>query len=57
MALTDYKASEIFSGVDISSLSDRPNEDGLTSAQLKARFDYLIKDLIPLHNSLINALS
>lgn len=56
MALTDYKASEIFSGVDISSLSDRPNEDGLTSTQLKARFDYLIKNMIPLHNSLINAL-
>ena len=56
MALTDYKASEIFSGVDISSLSDRPNEDGLTSTQLKARFDYLIKNMIPLHNALINAL-
>lgn len=56
MALTDYKASEIFSGFDISSLSDRPNEDGLTSTQLKARFDYLIKNMIPLHNSLINAL-
>ena len=56
MALTDYKASEIYSGFDISSLSDRPNEDGLTSTQLKARFDYLIKNMIPLHNSLINAL-
>lgn len=56
MALTDYKASEIFSGFDISSLSDRPNEDGITSTQLKARFDYLIKNMIPLHNSLINAL-
>jgi len=56
MALTDYKASEIYSGFDISSLSDRPNEDGLTSAQLKARFDYLIKNMIPLHNALINAL-
>lgn len=56
MALTDYKASEIFSGVDISSLSDRPNEDGITTPQLKARFDYLIKNMIPLHNSLINAL-
>lgn len=56
MALTDYKASEIFGGVDIASLSDRPNEDGITTPQLKARFDYLIKNMIPLHNSLINAL-
>ena len=56
MAITDYKVSETYSGRDIASLSDRPNQDGLTAAQLKARFDNLIKNLIPKHNSLIDAL-
>lgn len=56
MALDTNKVSEVYSGQDISSLSDRPNEDGMTAAQLKARFDNLIKNLIPKHNSLIDAL-
>ena len=56
MTLNTNKVSEAYSGRDIASLSDRPNQDGLTAAQLKARFDNLIKNLIPKHNSLIDAL-
>ena len=35
MAIQDYKVSEAYSGRDIASLSDRPNQDGMTAAQLK----------------------
>jgi len=54
MAITDYKVSEIYSGRDIASLSDRPNEDGVTASQLKARFDQLGKEVIPNYNDLID---
>ena len=54
MAITDYKVSETYSGRDIASLSDRPNQDGLNAAQLKARFDQLGKEVIPNYNDLID---
>ena len=57
MAITDKKVSETYAGRDISSLSDRPNEDGLTGAQLKARFDQLGKEVIPNYNDLIDELN
>lgn len=56
MALNDYKVSEIYGGTDVTSLSDRPNEDGMLAAQLKQRFDNLIKGTIPEHNGLIDYL-
>ncbi len=56
MALIDKKVSEAYSGRDISSLSDRPNEDGLTAQDLKARFDQLGKEVIPKYNQLIDLL-
>jgi Cu/Ag efflux protein CusF len=58
MAITDYKVSEAYTERDISSLSDRPNEqDGLSAAQLKAKFDNLNKELIPKYNDLIDELN
>ena len=54
MAIQDYKVSEAYSGRDIASLSDRPNQDGITAAQLKARFDQLGKEVIPNYNDLID---
>ena len=54
MAILDKKVSEIYSGRDISSLSDRPNQDGMTGTQLKARFDQLGKEVIPKYNDLID---
>ena len=54
MAITDYKVSETYAGRDISSLSDRPNEDGLSASALKARFDQLGKEVIPNYNDLID---
>lgn len=57
MAITDKKVSETYAGRDISSLSDRPNQDGLTGAQLKARFDQLGKEVIPNYNDLIDELN
>lgn len=56
MALIDKKVSEAYSGRDISSLSDRPNEDGLTAQDLKARFDQLGKEVIPKYNQVIDIL-
>ena len=57
MAILDKKVSEIYSGRDISSLSDRPNEDGLQAPDLKARFDQLGKEVIPNFNDLIEELN
>ena len=57
MAILDKKVSEIYSGRDISSLSDRPNEDGLQAPDLKARFDQLGKEVIPNFNDLIDELN
>lgn len=57
MVITDYKVSESYSGRDISSLSDRPNADGLSAAALKARFDQLGKEVIPNYNDLIDLLN
>ena len=57
MAITDKKVSEAYAGRDISSLGDRPNQDGLTAAQLKARFDQLGKEVIPKYNNLIDELN
>jgi hypothetical protein len=56
MAITDKKISTIYNGRDISSLSDRPNQDGMTATELKARFDQLGKEIIPKINSLIDEL-
>lgn len=56
MALIDKKISEAYSGRDISSLSNRPNEDGIDGEELKARFDQLGKEVIPKHNALIDEL-
>lgn len=56
MAITDKKVSELYPGRDISSLSDRPNQDGMTGDELKARFDQLGKEVIPKHNDLIDEL-
>jgi len=57
MAITDKKVSEVYSDRDLASLSDRPNESGLTAAQLKARFDQLPKEVIPKYNDLIDELN
>ena len=56
MAIQDLKVSMTYSGRDISSLSDRPNQDGMSSANLKARFDQLNKEVIPNYNDLIDLL-
>ena len=56
MAITDKKISTIYNGRDISSLSDRPNQDGMTATELKARFDQLGKEIIPKINDLIDEL-
>lgn len=56
MAITDKKISIIYPGRDISSLSDRPNEDGMSASDLKARFDQLGKEVIPNFNDLIDLL-
>lgn len=54
MALIDQKVSENYANRDISSLSDRPNEDGVSTNDLKARFTTIIKDLVPKYNGLID---
>ena len=47
MVLTDIKLKEAdFLERKISDLSDTPNSDGMTSAQLKAFFDYMPKELL-----------
>ena len=56
MAIQDLKVSMVYSGRDISSLSDRPNESGISTANLKARFDQLNKEVIPNYNDLIDLL-
>lgn len=56
MAITDKKVSEVYTDRDISSLSDKPNNDGLTATQLKAKFDQLNKEVIPQYNDLIDEL-
>lgn len=56
MAITDKKISIIYPGRDISSLSDRPNADGMSASDLKARFDQLGKEVIPKLNALIDEL-
>lgn len=56
MAIQDLKVSTTYSGRDISSLSDRPNESGISAANLKARFDQLNKEVIPNYNDLIDLL-
>ena len=59
MAITDLKfASGDFTGEDIAGLSDRPADDGLTAAQLKAKFDNIGKNMLALgnFNDLIDAL-
>lgn len=56
MAITDKKISEVYSGRDISSLSDNPNQDGMSASSLKARFDQLGKEIIPKYNDLIDEL-
>ena len=46
-SLTDLKfVTADFAGKGISVLSDRPNDDGLTAAQLKAAFDELVEDVV-----------
>lgn len=57
MAITDKKISEVYSGRDISSLSDNPNQDGMSASSLKARFDQLGKEIIPKYNGLIDELN
>lgn len=57
MAITDKKISTTYAGKDISSLSDKPNQDGITGSQLKARFDQLPKEIIPKYNALIDELN
>lgn len=57
MALIDKKVSEAYSGRDISSLSNRPNEDGIDGEELKARFDQLGKEVIPNFNDVIDILT
>lgn len=57
MAILDKKISEIYSGRDIASLSDRPNQDGMTATNLKARFDQLGKEVIPKYNALIDEMN
>lgn len=54
MAIIDKKVSEIYSGRDISSLSDTPSKDGMSASELKARFDQLNKEVIPNYNDLID---
>lgn len=56
MAITDKKISTVYNGRDIASLSDRPNQDGMTATELKARFDQLGKEIIPKLNALIDEL-
>ena len=48
-----------FTGLDISSLPDRPGDNGITAAQLKARFDQIPKIMLALgaFNTLIDALT
>ena len=55
MALDDYKiAGADYAGKDISGLSNRP---AMTAAQLKARFDALVKNVVAVKlNGLINEL-
>ena len=57
MAITDKKISVVYSGRDIASLSDHPNQDGMTATNLKARFDQLGKEVIPNFNDLIDELN
>lgn len=56
MAIQDLKVSMAYSGRDIASLSDRPNQDGMSASALKARFDQLNKEVIPNYNDLIDLL-
>lgn len=57
MAIQDYKVSETYSGRDISSLPDKPNQAGMSATELKARFDQLSKEVIPQYNDLIDFIS
>lgn len=59
MAIENLKLNDgDFSGQDISSLPDRPSDAGITTAQLKARFDQIGKVILGLgrFNRLIDAL-
>lgn len=58
--LSDLKFTEAeLAGNDISSLPDRPGDAGITTAELKARFDAIPKTLLALgkYNALIDALT
>ena len=58
--LSDLKFTETeLAGNDISSLPDRPGDAGITTAELKARFDAIPKTLLALgkYNALIDALT
>lgn len=60
MSIADLKFTESgFIGQDIASLPDRPGESGMTTAELKARFDLIPKMLVALGaiNALIDALA
>ena len=59
MGLIDHKFRELdFVGKDISSLPDAPSANGITAAELKARFDQIPKMMLALgnFNNLIDAL-
>ena len=60
MGLTDLKFTETdFLNKKIADLSDTPNSDGMSAAELKAYFDYIPKTLIALTrlNSIIDIIS
>ena len=60
MILTGFKFQEVeFIGKDITSLPDAPSANGITAAELKARFDMVPKLMIALgkYNELIDALT
>lgn len=59
MAIENLKLNDSdFSGQDVSSLPDRPSDAGITTSQLKARFDMIGKAILGLgrFNSLVDAL-
>ena len=60
MILTGFKFQEVeFIGKDITSLPNAPSANGITAAELKARFDMVPKLMIALgkYNELIDALT
>ena len=60
MAIQDLKFKEgDFSGKDVESLPDNPSVEGISAAQLKARFDHIAKMMVALgkYNELVDALT